>query len=146
MFGVWQRATGLGILGVVLLPSGRATLDKSPGTTGLSPWSGRGEGAGSVHCTVPTHTWRWAGILGVPGSGRVTPQWAGGGAACKCLAWPWGKLFLIWGKKVDRGLLLRTVITERDLRAPGEEPGRCSGGPVVFQTTALPPSFPRPCA
>lgn len=42
MFGVWQRATGLGILGVALLPSGRVTLDKSPGTTGLSPWSGRG--------------------------------------------------------------------------------------------------------
>lgn len=31
---------------------------------------------------------------------------------------------MIWGKKVDRGLLLRAVITERDLRAPGKEPGR----------------------
>ena len=50
MFGVWQRATGLGILGVALLPSGRVTLDKSPGMTGLSPWSGRGEGGGV--CTL----------------------------------------------------------------------------------------------
>lgn len=48
MFGVWQRATGLGILGVVLLPSSRVTLDKSPAMTGLSPWSG-GEGWGGLN-------------------------------------------------------------------------------------------------
>lgn len=52
----------------------------------------------------------------------------------------------MWGTQVQRGLRLGAVITEHDLGAPSGGPGRCSGGPVVSQTTALPALIPRPCA